>query len=81
MSRTMAAAVGFVAGVAVAAPLVQGAAARRYVNLPGRAAQAPFSDAVVVGDTVYLAGRLGIDPKTAGRPTTSNRRSAFSWTG
>lgn len=24
----------------------------------------PFSDAVVAGDTIYLAGRLGLDPKT-----------------
>jgi 2-iminobutanoate/2-iminopropanoate deaminase len=37
---------------------------RRYVNLPNRNVQAPFSDGVLVGDTLYLAGRLGIDPKT-----------------
>ena len=40
---------------------------RRYINLPTRPVQAPFSDAVLVGDTLYLAGRIGIDPKT-GRP-------------
>src|SRR5687767_1721167 len=68
MSRTMAAAVFFAAGVALATPVARGAAARRHVNLPGRAAQAPFSDAVVVGDTVYLAGRLGVDPKTGKAP-------------
>lgn len=41
--------------------------ARRHVNLPEHRAGAPFSDAVVVGDTVYLAGKLGLDPKT-GKP-------------
>ena len=34
---------------------------RKYVNLPGRNVQAPFSDAVLVGDTMYLAGRIGVD--------------------
>ena len=41
--------------------------ARRYVNLPNRPVQAPFSDGVLVGDTLYIAGRIGIDPKT-GKP-------------
>lgn len=41
--------------------------ARRIINLPGRAVQAPFSDAVMVGNTLYLAGRIGIDLKT-GKP-------------
>ena len=42
-------------------------AKRRVINLPNRPVQAPFSDAVLVGDTLYLAGRIGIDPKT-GKP-------------
>ena len=42
-------------------------AKRRTINLPGRAVQAPFSDGVLVGDTLYLAGRIGIDPRT-GKP-------------
>ncbi|MEW6735356.1 MAG: Rid family hydrolase [Acidobacteriota bacterium] len=41
---------------------------RRYINLPGRTSQAPFSDAVMVGDTLYLSGRLGTDPKTGMPP-------------
>jgi len=45
----------------------QAPATRRYVNLPGRAVQAPFSDAVLTGNTLYLAGRIGVDPAT-GRP-------------
>ena len=42
--------------------------ARRYINLPGRPLEAPFSDAVIVGDTLYLAGRIGLDPKTGSAP-------------
>ncbi len=43
-------------------------AKRRAINLPGRAVQAPFSDAIIAGDTVYLAGRIGLDPKTGRLP-------------
>jgi len=44
--------------------------ARRAVNLPGRTTQNPlFSDAIQVGDTLYLAGRLGLDQATGEPPT------------
>jgi 2-iminobutanoate/2-iminopropanoate deaminase len=43
-------------------------AKRRYINLPGKNPSLPFSDAVIVGDTMYLAGRIGIDPKTGQAP-------------
>jgi reactive intermediate/imine deaminase len=39
-------------------------AGRRVINLPNRNVNAPFSDGIMVGNTLYLAGRLGIDPKT-----------------
>jgi 2-iminobutanoate/2-iminopropanoate deaminase len=42
---------------------------RRYVNLPGRSSTLPFSDGVLVGDTLYLSGRIGIDPVTGQAPT------------
>jgi reactive intermediate/imine deaminase len=42
----------------------QQAQGKRVINLPDRTVQAPFSDAVLVGDTLYLAGRIGLDPKT-----------------
>jgi 2-iminobutanoate/2-iminopropanoate deaminase len=48
----------------------EGGSARQYINLPNRAVQAPFSDGVLVGNTLYLAGRIGIDPKT-GQPPDS----------
>jgi len=37
---------------------------RQHINLPGRREQLPFSDAVLVNDTLYLSGRIGIDPTT-----------------
>ena len=38
-------------------------AQRKYHNLPGSAPTRPYSDAVQVGDTLYLAGKLGNDAK------------------
>jgi 2-iminobutanoate/2-iminopropanoate deaminase len=37
---------------------------RRHINLAGRDESLPFSDAVLVGDTLYLSGRIGVDPAT-----------------
>ena len=43
-------------------------APQRFINLPEHNAQLPFSDGVLAGDTLYLAGRLGLDPKTGKVP-------------
>src|SRR5262245_54681433 len=43
-------------------------ASRKYIDLPGKSVQAPFSDAVMTGNTLYLAGRIGLDPKTGKAP-------------
>ena len=48
---------------------------RRYINLPGRSVQAPFSDGVMAGNTLYLAGRIGLDPQT-GRPPDDVEKEA-----
>jgi reactive intermediate/imine deaminase len=41
---------------------------RKHIVLPREAAKtAPFSEAVLAGNTLYLAGHIGIDPKT-GKP-------------
>ena len=40
---------------------------RRIINLPDRSPQAAFSDAILVGDTLYISGNIGLDPKT-GKP-------------
>jgi reactive intermediate/imine deaminase len=42
--------------------------ARQHINLPNRRGDFPFSDAVLVNDTLYLAGRLGLDPETRKPP-------------
>jgi 2-iminobutanoate/2-iminopropanoate deaminase len=44
------------------------AESRRYINLPDRPAGLPFSDAVLVGDTLYISGRIGLDPATGEAP-------------
>jgi 2-iminobutanoate/2-iminopropanoate deaminase len=41
---------------------------RKIINLPNRPAGRPFSDAVLVGDTLYISGRIGIDPATGLAP-------------
>jgi enamine deaminase RidA (YjgF/YER057c/UK114 family) len=43
-------------------------ATRKAVNLPDKFVQAPFSDAILAGNTLYLAGRIGLDPKTGKAP-------------
>jgi 2-iminobutanoate/2-iminopropanoate deaminase len=40
----------------------------RYMNLPERSDDLPYSNAVLVGDTLYLAGSIGIDPDTGAPP-------------
>jgi 2-iminobutanoate/2-iminopropanoate deaminase len=45
---------------------------KRYITLPNRGHNLPFSDAVLVDDTLYLSGRLGIDPKTGVVPENVN---------
>lgn len=42
--------------------------ARRYLNVPDHFADLPFTDAVLAGDTLYISGRLGIEPKTRKAP-------------
>lgn len=67
----------FVAGAVMAsgAFAVKAAPARRYINLPGRAVSAPFSDAVLVGDTLYLAGRIGFVPGTRQIPSSAEEEA------
>lgn len=44
------------------------AESRRYINLPNRPAGLPFSDGVMVNDTLYISGRIGLDPATGVAP-------------
>src|SRR5216683_7994469 len=41
---------------------------RKVIKLAGGPITAPFSDAILSGNTLYLAGRIGIDPKTGKVP-------------
>ncbi len=71
MERAVTLAAVLLAGVVVAASLgrAKAAPARKYLNLPSRAvAGLPFSDAVLVGDTLYIAGRIALDPTTRKPP-------------
>jgi reactive intermediate/imine deaminase len=67
----------FQVGVAVGAGLltVQAAPVRKHINLPGKAASLPFSDAVRVGDTLYMAGRIGLKPGTREVPATAEEEA------
>ncbi len=40
----------------------------RYINNPGRTDNNPYSNMVVAGDKVYLAGAIGVDPATGSVP-------------
>ena len=56
---------------------VAGAADRKYINNP-RAAGAqnlPFSDGVLVGNTLYIAGTIGLDPKTGLAPADAEQEA------
>jgi 2-iminobutanoate/2-iminopropanoate deaminase len=43
---------------------------RKFINVEPNAAQSPrpISDAVLVGDTLYISGHLSVDPKTNQAP-------------
>jgi 2-iminobutanoate/2-iminopropanoate deaminase len=44
-------------------------AARRAINLSDDNPQLPFSGAILAGNTLYLSGRIGVDPKTGKAPS------------
>ena len=52
-------------------PQATSAANRRYVehSVPAGSSPLPFSDAVLSGDTLYVAGQIGIDSHTGNAPT------------
>ena len=54
---------------------------RRYINLPNRSPGLPFSDGVLVGDTLYMSGRIGIDPATGEAPETIEAELEFLFDG
>jgi reactive intermediate/imine deaminase len=53
----------------------QTAPSRRAVKLPTANPQLPFSDGILVGNTLYLSGKLGIDSKTGKPPEDSEQET------
>ena len=46
----------------------RGATGHEFISVPGRTDNNPYSNAVLAGDTLYLAGDIGIDPATGAPP-------------
>jgi 2-iminobutanoate/2-iminopropanoate deaminase len=59
-----------VAGMCLVLCLAASVADRKYIvgPKPANATALPFSDGVLVGNTLYIAGHLGLDPKTGMPP-------------
>jgi 2-iminobutanoate/2-iminopropanoate deaminase len=53
------------------------ASEHRYLNVPGRSDDNPYSNAVLVGDTLYLAGDIGVDPATGRLPDSIEQEVHF----
>lgn len=75
--------VAFVAGLVVGPLLVGQVLAqgdhttRRAIKATGAAANLPFSEGIVVGETMYVAGHIGTDPKTGQAPADVNQEIKF----
>ena len=50
---------------------------RIHFNLPNRTNDLPFSDGVLVGNTLYLSGRIGFDPQTNKLPPDLDQEITF----
>jgi 2-iminobutanoate/2-iminopropanoate deaminase len=50
---------------------------RQYIPPPGGAGDLPFSNAVISGNTVYLAGHIGFDPVTGNVPQDAEDEARF----
>jgi len=50
---------------------------RKYISdpRPGDAKALPFSDGVLVGNTLYVAGHIGLDPKTGQAPADAEQEA------
>lgn len=50
---------------------------RQYIPPPGGMGDLPFSNAVIAGNTVYLAGHIGFDPATRKLPDDIEQEARF----
>ena len=72
-------ALGILIGLLAGTVLVQGQTVkRRYINLPGRTDQLPFSSGIQVGNVLYLAGTLGVDPTSRKVPDDLEQEVRFA---
>jgi reactive intermediate/imine deaminase len=69
-------AIGAIAGVLLFASGSAQRAERRYINVDRRP-NAPYSQAVLAGDTLYLSGRTALDPKTGKVPADLEQEVRF----
>jgi len=73
--------IGFILGAALVGT-AQNLPARRHFkasnpSLEKQGLPVPYSDAVLVGDTLYVAGRTGIDPKSGAIPQDVQQEIKF----
>jgi 2-iminobutanoate/2-iminopropanoate deaminase len=50
---------------------------RQFIPPPGGMGNLPFSNAVIAGNTVYLAGHLGFDPATRSIPSDIEKEARY----
>lgn len=50
---------------------------KQYINLPGRRGTLPFSDAVLVDDSLYISGRIGFRPGTNEVPEDASEEARY----
>jgi 2-iminobutanoate/2-iminopropanoate deaminase len=76
-------AIGFAIFVLLAAYSMAADGDRRHIVLPrpSEFKGLPFSDGVLVGDTLYVGGHVGIDPKTGKAGITAEEDAKFAMDG
>jgi 2-iminobutanoate/2-iminopropanoate deaminase len=67
---------GAIAGASLLPAVTAQGAPRRYINVDRRP-NAPYSQAVLAGDTLYLSGRTALDPKTGKVPADLEQEVRF----
>ncbi len=65
---SLAVTVAVIAGLLISAGFSQRSKSVKYMNVPGRSDDVPYSNAVLVGNTLYLAGAIGVDSSTGAPP-------------
>ena len=72
-----------VGGLLLVFCIAAGAADRKYIvkPKPGDLKGLPFSDAVLVGDTLYIAGHIGLEAKTGAPPSSAEDEARLAMDG